>query len=175
MTKPWVSWSRIDRNHPRIRPRGSKWRRSQRGGERQPQRRSGGGVGDRIRSGSPRGYPAPSLSSSERTGGGGSSKPRLERSEPNRKSNRARNNSAHRIPAPIPTSAAQSVCESRRVVVAGGGFEGGERRIFPNRGIPCRRLFFFCFRCFRKSACVYYLHGNYTHTNRITGGREKES
>jgi hypothetical protein len=27
--------------------------------------------------------------------------------------------------------------------VAGGGFEGGERRIFPNRGIPCRRLFFF--------------------------------
>lgn len=58
MTKPWSSWSRIDRNHPRIRARGSKWRRDQ----------QEAAVGDRIRSSSGRYHPetrASSLCSAE--------------------------------------------------------------------------------------------------------------
>jgi hypothetical protein len=47
------------------------------------------------------------------------------------------------------------------VVVAAGGFVAGQRRIFPNRGIPCPRLFFS-----RSKIGLRVFARNYTHTNK---------
>jgi hypothetical protein len=139
--KPWSSWSRIDRNHPRIRPRGSKWCRNQQ------EAAAAAAAGERIRStcgGYHRRLRCPARAARS-TPGGGSSKPRSE------KSNRIESHGGGRAELgteQLPRTEFQHQSRPRQqqpeanrgrswLGDQGMGFEAWERGIFPNRGIPC--------------------------------------
>jgi hypothetical protein len=139
--KPSSSWSRIDRNHPRIRPRGSKWCRNQQ------EAAAAAAAGERIRStcgGYHRRLRCPARAARS-TPGGGSSKPRSE------KSNRIESRGGGRAELgteQLPRTEFQHQSRPRRqqpeanrgrswLGDTGMGFEAWERGIFPNRGIPC--------------------------------------
>jgi len=126
VTKPWSSWSRIDRNHPRIRPRGSKWRRNQQEAAAGELRWLGTEL-DRAAEGITRRLRRPARAAGS-TPGGGSSKPRWEpiESRGGGRPNWARNSS----PAPNSSTNPDLGSSNRKLIEGGraGGIRGWDLR-----------------------------------------------